>query len=87
MYAALFKQGGAHVVTWPPDLFARRAAVQRSGPAIPDVTVDLKNVPFREAFRELQKQTGLRMDDHGREMCLTEERRGRIGAVSPKKPA
>jgi hypothetical protein len=67
VYASLFKQADAKVELWPSHLFD-----ERGGRDIPAVTVDLDKVPFWNAMRKLQEQTGLAFQDMGRELNLAE---------------
>lgn len=78
VYADLFKQAGAQIELWPPNLFAGGAR------PIPAVTIDLYKVPFWEAISKLEAQTGLFPRRMGDEVRLIERRMG--GVNKGKKP-
>jgi hypothetical protein len=72
VYADLFKQVGAQIELWPPNLFAAGAR------PIPAVTIDVNKVPFWEAISKLEAQTGLFPRSMGDQMRLSERRMGGI---------
>lgn len=70
VYAELFRQAKQKVDAIPPNLFADGRGPQ----AIPPVTVALDDVPFWVAILELERQTGITVDDGpGNGMRLTRD--------------